>query len=49
MDLAEDRDRFNALMDEMGIAQPLGGTATSEAGALDLADDLGYPVLVRPS
>ena len=49
MDLAEDRDRFNVLMDEMGIAQPEGGTATSEDEALDLADDLGYPVLVRPS
>jgi len=49
MDLAEDRDRFNRLMDERGIAQPAGGTATSEAEALDLAGDLGYPVLVRPS
>jgi len=49
MDLAEDRDRFNRLMAEHGIAQPAGGTATSEAEALDLADDLGYPVLVRPS
>ncbi|WP_101294614.1 carbamoyl-phosphate synthase large subunit [Halegenticoccus soli] len=49
MDLAEDRDRFNALMDGLGIAQPEGGTATSEAEALDLARDLGYPVLVRPS
>jgi carbamoyl-phosphate synthase large subunit len=49
MDLAEDRDRFNRLMDDLGIAQPAGGTATSEAEALDLANDLGYPVLVRPS
>ena len=49
MDLAEDRDRFNALMDEMDISQPEGGTATSEPEALDLASDLGYPVLVRPS
>ncbi|MFC7234070.1 carbamoyl-phosphate synthase large subunit [Halosegnis marinus] len=49
MDLAEDRDRFNVLMDELGIAQPEGGTATSEAEALDLAEELGYPVLVRPS
>jgi len=49
MDLAEDRDRFNALMDEMDISQPAGGTATSEVEALDLASDLGYPVLVRPS
>ena len=49
MDLAEDRDRFNVLMDEMGIAQPKGGTATSEAEALELAHDISYPVLVRPS
>jgi carbamoyl-phosphate synthase large subunit len=49
MDLAEDRDRFNRLMDELGIAQPEGGSATSEAEALELANDIGYPVLVRPS
>ena len=49
MDLAENRDRFNALMDELGVAQPEGGTATSEEEALALAHELGYPVLVRPS
>jgi carbamoyl-phosphate synthase large subunit len=49
MDLAEDRDRFNRLMDDLGIAQPEGGTATSEAEALKLASEIGYPVLVRPS
>jgi len=49
MDLAEDRDRFNRLMAERGIEQPVGGSATSEEGALDLAHDVGYPVLVRPS
>ena len=49
MDLAEDRDRFNRLMDDLGIAQPEGGSATSEREALDLAHGIGYPVLVRPS
>ncbi|RZV11510.1 carbamoyl-phosphate synthase large subunit [Natrinema hispanicum] len=49
MDLAEDRDRFNLLMEEMGIAQPDGGTAFSKEEALELAHDIGYPVLVRPS
>ncbi|WP_290817484.1 carbamoyl-phosphate synthase large subunit [Halovivax sp.] len=49
MDLAEDRDRFNELMDELGIAQPEGGTAVSKEEALELAHEIGYPVLVRPS
>ena len=49
MDLAEDRDRFNLLMDELGVSQPEGGTATSRTEALDLAHRIGYPVLVRPS
>jgi carbamoyl-phosphate synthase large subunit len=49
MDLAEDRDRFNKLMAELGIAQAEGGSATSKSEALDLAHDIGYPVLVRPS
>ncbi len=49
MDLAEDRDRFNRLMDDLEIQQPEGGSATSEEEALDLAHELGYPVLVRPS
>ncbi|WP_232686306.1 carbamoyl-phosphate synthase large subunit [Halobacterium zhouii] len=49
MDLAEDRDRFNRLMDDLGISQPSGGSATSEDEALELAHDIGYPVLVRPS
>ncbi len=49
MDLAEDRDRFNLLMEELGISQPDGGTAFSKEEALELAHDIGYPVLVRPS
>ena len=49
MDLAEDRDRFNELMDEMGVQQPEGGTGYSEEEALELAEEIGYPVLVRPS
>ncbi|MFB6105353.1 MAG: carbamoyl-phosphate synthase large subunit [Halobacteriaceae archaeon] len=49
MDLAENRNRFNALMDELGIAQAEGGTAQSREEALALAEEIGYPVLVRPS
>ncbi len=49
MDLAEDRDRFNELLEARGIKQPDGGAATSEDEALALAHEIGYPVLVRPS
>jgi len=49
MDLAEDRDRFNQLMDDLGISQAEGGTATSQEEALEIAQSIGYPVLVRPS
>jgi carbamoyl-phosphate synthase large subunit len=49
MDLAEDRDRFNRLMEELGIAQPEGGAAQSREEAFALAEEIGYPVLVRPS
>ena len=49
MDLAEDRDRFNRLLDDMAVQQPEGGTARSEHEALGLAAEIGYPVLVRPS
>jgi carbamoyl-phosphate synthase large subunit len=49
IDLAEDRERFNRLCDELGIPQPPGGTATTAEGALAVAASVGYPVLVRPS
>ncbi len=49
IDLAEDRERWNALCAELGIAQPPGGTATSLEEALAVARSVGYPVLVRPS
>jgi carbamoyl-phosphate synthase large subunit len=49
IDAAEDRERFNALCEELGIPQPAGGTATGVDGALAVAERVGYPVLVRPS
>ncbi|MGZ6969173.1 MAG: carbamoyl-phosphate synthase large subunit, partial [Acidimicrobiia bacterium] len=49
IDLAEDRDRFNALCERLEIPQPAGGTATTPADARTIAHDIGYPVLVRPS
>jgi carbamoyl-phosphate synthase large subunit len=49
IDLAEDRKRFGKLLDELGIPQPPGATATSIEEALTGARGIGYPVLVRPS
>ena len=49
IDLAEDRKRFGALLRELGIPQPENGTATSIAEAREIAERIGYPVLVRPS
>ena len=49
IDLAEDRKRFSALLDELDIPQPESGTATSLEEAKVVAERIGYPVLVRPS
>ncbi len=49
IDLAEDREHFNALCDKLGIPQPPGGTAATPETAVAIANQIGYPVLVRPS
>ena len=49
IDLAEDRKRFGALLQDLGIPQPENGTATSPEEAKECAARIGYPVLVRPS
>ncbi len=49
IDLAEDRKRFGALIKELGIRQPENGTAVSTDEAIAIAEQIGYPVLVRPS
>jgi carbamoyl-phosphate synthase large subunit len=49
IDLAEDRKRFGALLRELGIPQPENGMAASSEEAKSVAEEIGYPVLVRPS
>ncbi len=49
IDLAEDREKWNALCHELQIPQPPGGTATDLEDALDIVSGIGFPVLVRPS
>ncbi len=49
IDQAEERVRFSALLDRLGILQPPGGMATSIGEAMAVADRIGYPVIVRPS
>jgi len=49
IDLAEDRKRFSALLQELNIPQPPNGTAISPEEAKVIAAEIGYPVVVRPS
>ncbi len=49
IDLAEDRKRFQKLLGRLGLRQPPNGTATSLAEAAAVAEEIGYPVVVRPS
>ncbi len=49
IDRAEDRERFKALLDKLGLRQPDSGLARSEGEAVDVATRIGYPVVVRPS
>ncbi|MDY4041818.1 MAG: carbamoyl-phosphate synthase large subunit [Collinsella sp.] len=49
IDLAEDRERFSALLDDLGIMYPPAGMATSHEEAERVAARIGYPLLVRPS
>ena len=49
IDIAEDRRRFEKIARELGLEQPANGTATSVEEALEAAERIGYPVLVRPS
>ncbi|MBO4617425.1 MAG: carbamoyl-phosphate synthase large subunit [Lachnospiraceae bacterium] len=49
IDLAEDRDQFRAMMDKLGIPMPEAGMAVTTDEALEVANKIGYPVMVRPS
>ena len=49
VDLAEDRERFDELLEQFGIARPKGLTVMSKEEAVKAAETLGYPVLLRPS
>ena len=49
IDLAEDRERFQALVNQLGLKQPKNGIAHSDAEALDIAEDIGFPLVIRPS
>ncbi|MFM8795820.1 MAG: carbamoyl-phosphate synthase large subunit, partial [Betaproteobacteria bacterium] len=49
IDIAEDRERFQKLLHELGLKQPPNRTARTEEAALQLAQEIGYPLVVRPS
>jgi carbamoyl-phosphate synthase large subunit len=49
IDVAEDRERFQKLLHELGLKQPPNRTARTEEAALQLAQEIGYPLVVRPS
>jgi carbamoyl-phosphate synthase large subunit len=49
IDLAEDRERFRVLLDRLGLRQPRSGIATSLEDARAIADEIGYPIVIRPS
>ncbi|MGD8324008.1 MAG: carbamoyl-phosphate synthase large subunit, partial [Gammaproteobacteria bacterium] len=49
IDLAEDRERFQELVEELGLRQPPNRTARNEEAAVRMAEEVGYPLVVRPS
>ncbi len=49
IDLAEDRDRFKKLLDQLGLKQPQNAIATSPKEARTIAGDMGFPIVIRPS
>jgi carbamoyl-phosphate synthase large subunit len=49
IDLAEDRERFQALVNKLGLKQPKNGIASTDRQALEIAESIGFPLVIRPS
>jgi carbamoyl-phosphate synthase large subunit len=49
IDLAEDRERFQALVNELNLKQPKNGIASTDSEALQIAENIGFPLVIRPS
>jgi len=49
IDLAEDRERFQNLVEKLGLKQPVNGIASTDAEALHIASEIGFPLVIRPS
>ena len=49
IDLAEDRERFQDLVNRLGLKQPINGIASTDQQAFDIAADIGFPLVIRPS
>ncbi len=49
IDLAEDRERFQKLLNQLGLRQPVNGIASTPAQAREIADRVGFPLVIRPS
>ncbi|GAB4267514.1 MAG: carbamoyl-phosphate synthase large subunit [Pararhodobacter sp.] len=49
IDLAEDRERFQKLLNDLALKQPVNGIATSDAQAIAIAEQVGFPLVIRPS
>ena len=49
IDLAEDRERFQQLLGKLGLRQPVNGIASSDSQAIEIAERVGFPLVIRPS
>ncbi|WP_068306638.1 carbamoyl-phosphate synthase large subunit [Pararhodobacter sp. CCB-MM2] len=49
IDLAEDRERFQQMLNELGLKQPINGIASSDEQAIEIAGRIGFPLVIRPS